>query len=490
MNLLKALRLKKRGWLFLTFLLVFLLTQNPASRYVYSQSSQPTVSLQLTAEDYFNRGNHRASSGLGNYEGAVEDYNRALQLNPSYAAAYFERGRACEYSWWNLKEHIGKNWFAQQYIKWGRLCEWNNDAPGGLDDFKQAIEIHPDYVEAYYQRGRSLYRRESWHEAITDFGIVIQADPNNAAAYFYRGLTYSKSGNELKALEDYREVIRLDPSGLAYRNDNLKTIADYSDLIKQDFDFASNYYRGVAYFFAKSAILFEEAGVSYPVDNEEFNEFYWSTGFLDRAIRINPEYANAYYFRGRARSGEEAISDFTQALDLNPEFPEAYYFRAFSSISTFGEVEVQVEKVEEVLSDLSMAIEQAPHSSEAYYYRGMIQLQSQNLAAGFRDLIEAIKIEPTAYVYDQESPETYISSLNLRPQDAFSYYERGKTRAKLKNLTGAIEDYTRAIDLNPDFAEAYYRRGIALDSEPLFGGWYDSLEKAFEDFTKALDIGV
>ncbi len=45
-----------------------------------------------TADDYFNSGN--AKNELQNYKGAIEDYNKAIELNPKLASAYLGRGLA------------------------------------------------------------------------------------------------------------------------------------------------------------------------------------------------------------------------------------------------------------------------------------------------------------------------------------------------------------------------------------------------------------
>lgn len=46
----------------------------------------------LSAEAYFIAGNEK--SKLGDYKGAIADYNAAIQLNPDFARAYYNRGGA------------------------------------------------------------------------------------------------------------------------------------------------------------------------------------------------------------------------------------------------------------------------------------------------------------------------------------------------------------------------------------------------------------
>jgi tetratricopeptide (TPR) repeat protein len=50
-----------------------------------------------------------------------------------------------------------------------------------------------------------------------------------------------------------------------------------------------------------------------------------------KAIEYNHEYAEAYYYRGRAKSElkfyREAIIDFSRAIEIRPEYAEAYFSR-------------------------------------------------------------------------------------------------------------------------------------------------------------------
>ena len=53
----------------------------------------------------------------------------------------------------------------------------------------------------------------------------------------------------------------------------------------------------------------------------------------------------------------------------------------------------------------------------------------------------------------------YTKAIELRPDYASAYYNRGKVFLGLKNYEKAIADYTKAIELRPDDASAYDNRG-------------------------------
>ena len=54
-----------------------------------------------------------------------------------------------------------------------------------------------------------------------------------------------------------------------------------------------------------------------------------------RAIAIQPDLAEAYYNRGRARYSQDAtraaIADYRQALALRPDFAHAYIWRGYAT---------------------------------------------------------------------------------------------------------------------------------------------------------------
>lgn len=48
------------------------------------------AAMSETAEEYYNQGNSKYTSG--DYKEAIEDYDRAIELAPDYVEAYFGRG--------------------------------------------------------------------------------------------------------------------------------------------------------------------------------------------------------------------------------------------------------------------------------------------------------------------------------------------------------------------------------------------------------------
>ena len=120
--------------------------------------------------------NHDAS---GN---SIADYNKAIELAPGNADAYYKRGDV-----YDEMEEYGK----------------------ALADYSKAIQLNPNYVDAYYNRGCAYGEIGKYEEAIADYNKVIELRPNDALAYYNRGLAYHEKGEVNRAVSDLEKCIEL-----------------------------------------------------------------------------------------------------------------------------------------------------------------------------------------------------------------------------------------------------------------------------------------
>jgi tetratricopeptide (TPR) repeat protein len=173
-------------------------------------------SNNLKPDDYLLSGNDKFDRG--NYQGALADYNQAIQLNPKYAEAYNNRG--------NLRTRL-------------------RDARGALADYNRAISLRPNSNLAYLNRGvLKDSQLNDYKGALADYDKCLSFDPQDYLVYNNRGLIKDEKLNDVQgALADYNQAITLNPrSALAYNNrGNLQrqklqnvnaALADYQAAIK------------------------------------------------------------------------------------------------------------------------------------------------------------------------------------------------------------------------------------------------------------------
>ena len=84
--------------------------------------------------------------------------------------------------------------------------------PKAIAAFTRAIELDPTLAMAYNNRGWAHIKLEQYDQAIADCTKAIELNPTLAMAYNNRSLAYIKLGQYEQAIDDYNRAIELDPS--------------------------------------------------------------------------------------------------------------------------------------------------------------------------------------------------------------------------------------------------------------------------------------
>jgi len=142
------------------------------------------VKAENTGGEYYNSGNRKISAG--DYQGAIEDFNKAITLDPNYVYSYIYRGVA--------RYELG-------------------DYKQSISDFNKAIEIEPAEEVAYYHRGIARMKLGDYGQAILDFNKSIQIKPT-WRTFSERGFVKEKLGDYTGAIQDYNKAIEVVSSEL------------------------------------------------------------------------------------------------------------------------------------------------------------------------------------------------------------------------------------------------------------------------------------
>lgn len=169
-------------------------------------ATDQTIDSTKIASKYTYQG--KISSKYEDYHGAIENFDRALSINPNDVQAYINRGNA-------LYENAQNSGNPDEEYKIA------------IKDFNSALKLNPNEAEAYISRGIVRYDMaeyspngtNEYKAAIEDFNRAINTNPNNAKVYVKRGIAYQKlaqNSNNLnqgyqKALRDFDLALRLDP---------------------------------------------------------------------------------------------------------------------------------------------------------------------------------------------------------------------------------------------------------------------------------------
>ena len=66
-------------------------------------------------------------------------------------------------------------------------------------DYNKAVELNPKSVPAYFNRGRAFYFKRDFSSAIESYSKVIELTPNDSIVFYNRGVSYEKMGNTAKS---------------------------------------------------------------------------------------------------------------------------------------------------------------------------------------------------------------------------------------------------------------------------------------------------
>lgn len=149
------------------------------------------------------------------YQGAISDYNKAIELSPSYGDYYFSRCIAKD----NLKDHLGS-----------------------LDDAKHAARCNNYESRYYYAVGNALSwfnkKGESMSNIMAFYGVAVRYNTDSANADRYSQaskeaqVSYNQMKEENDKAKDCLELYREDDILMATNNCNkpitAQLLSDYS----------------------------------------------------------------------------------------------------------------------------------------------------------------------------------------------------------------------------------------------------------------------
>jgi len=165
---------------------------------------------------YNSRGNLRMEQG--DFEGAMEDFNRAIELKDSNAIHNrgILRNRLGDYQNalgdFNLAERSPVSDKAKIFYNRG-IAKLNlGDFKGAEEDFGDAIRINPRHANAWNNRGVVRYDKLlDIDGAILDFNEAIRLNPDDPYTYYNRGNALRISGKIPEALDDYERAVERMP---------------------------------------------------------------------------------------------------------------------------------------------------------------------------------------------------------------------------------------------------------------------------------------
>ncbi len=386
-----------------------------------------------TTEEKLKNINPHIKKGLmwknkGKHDKAIEEFNKAIQLNPNNAAAYVNRGEI--------------------------LCR-ERKYDDAIQDFSKAIQLDPDNADVYCSRGWIWKKKRKYDKAIEDYNKAIKLKPNDADIYNSRGLIWIKKDEYDKAIQDFDKAIQIDSGfGEAYYNRGFvwekkgkddKAFQDFIKAIKLDNILVH----------PKFASTYVSKGLAW----EEKGEYDKAIDELSKSIQLNPNETKAYWYRGiifnNKHEYEKAIQDYNELIRLEPNSFMAYINRGLFRENKGNN--------EEALQDYTKVIQLDSGYIDAYKKRSKLWEKMENFEMAIIDLNKIIQLDPN---------------------NVEAYNDRGSLLVNYKNdHEKAIQDFTKVIQFNSKDPDAYFNRAVS---------WYNkgNYINAIEDFNQAIRFGI
>ena len=215
----------------------------------------------------------------------------------------------------------------------------------------------------------------------------------------------------------------------------------------------------------------------------EINE---SLLYLDKAISLNPNYAEALVNRGLIKLTQKdmlgALSDLETAHNLKPHIRQIW--------GLVISLNLEFKEFDRAISLLLKMVKDDPDNEKNFLMLAFCYQNVDDLDSAINSYKQALKIKPDyAEAYNnmgivlygkgdlEAAIESYKQALKIDPDYAEAHINAGIALKGSGDLEAAINSYEKAIKINPDY-KAYYNMGVALNDKGDLGAAINSYKQA------------
>jgi len=457
----------------------------------------------------------RAKQNLSDYEGALNDVNKAKDITPSNNDYLLTRGILLYQQWKKDGADVNSEVIKQSREELLKLENYpdalyylslgysNIDTSVALGFMSKAVEVAGKDIK-YLVRRSTFYRRKGEiARALEDINNAIALEPKNHLLYVKRGVIQEKARNYPSAIKDFNFALELKPDsalplislGITRINQQEpdKALAHFDDAYKLEPNNPKMH-------FYKARVHIEK------------NELDLANLELNRCIELDPSFHKAFYYQGRVKkmlSGgvpvkqrkpvlKSAVDRFSNCLRIKP----SYYPALMSRADTYH----VLDEIEDALRNYAKAHRTRPHRTKPLEMIASINATRGNIKEALENIDKAIAINPSDDSLIQKREEItrqakgtegskfqeqtgllveeinkISQSISKSPQNHKLYIERGILHEKAEMFNAAIDDFKRASEINNDDPSPFMSMGITRTK-------LNQLKQAVDDFTWAVKL--
>lgn len=331
----------------------------------------PSLFFAQDAGEYLRKG--KASLRMKKFDYAIEQFSRALELQPDLAKAYLGR--------------------AEAYDSLGMFLN-------AASNYDSTAVYMPGRAGILYNSGYCYYRLGMFEKAAGQLNRAIDIREYFRPAYELKAVILTDQGRYDEALEIWTKVLDLKKTSQAYyERGKLNEVTGSFEEAEQDFTAALRYDR------KNHDILCSLAGVELQLGKIEI-----SSGHTNSILEKDPENICARIVKSRIYARQEdlnaAVEEISGCLVLDPGNEELYFIRAMY----YHDLNQHASAVEDLTHVLSMN----NYHVRALYYRALSYEDAGNYQAAVNDYQDILKLSDSMDITPELISETEIRIFYLR----------------------------------------------------------------------------
>lgn len=409
----------------------------------------------------FHFGRAQLLLGEGDVQGAVEDLQSAIEIDPEteelrffLAQIYGELGRVKEARRTVEDVLIRNPASVKAHQVLGNIALGSGEPAVAVEHFRKVMEIDPDNEVVPLKLSIALIRLGEAGAAIEELKRLIADQPDSRAGRLTLARLYRDMDLNVLAEEQYRYLIEeLDGAGQAYLDlgymyeeqrefdralqlfeealhDNPHNLALRHHIARiyvgmKRYEEALNQLQQIVALDETDLEAWRKIGLIY-MEQERWDD---AVALFHDLLERDPGLDPARYYLGLALEHQQQWQKAFDAFDAIPETSALYA----DAVAHMGFLLMQMERLEEAVALLERQIEEGRDRPQIYYYLASIHLAENRL----NDALTVLKEATAQY-----------------PEQTDLLYQQGITLEKIGRHDQAIEVMQRVIELDDNHAEA------------------------------------
>ncbi len=315
------------------------------------------------------------------------------------------------------------------------------------------VALHAQSPKKYYKTGKEFLAKESYQDAIDQFTKAIELKPEFTDAYIARAQVYETLGEKEKALDDYkRTLVFLTKDGMIYYHAgklcyDLGKYEEAVDLLDKAIGVMK---KPITPYITKIYSLMALGKYEEALDA------------ANKLLDIKKDATN-YYLRGRAYenlgNAKAAENDYLMAERLNPGFIDP-------RLALAG-IYLQDNRLEQAMRECNTVLSKDSKNTQAYLLRSKVYVKQLDMPNAINDISRILLIEPdnadmfflrgTYYqMFNQHinAITDFTKAISLRPEDPEIYMARARSYEEILDYKSAEKDYKKITSLTQDNVKA------------------------------------